>query len=169
MKSKLGRKSIEFLKNFIDKNESIIDYILNPRQYIRESIGGTPHYVFYSLKKGKYLSQKNKKYYLTKKGKQEVHKIILTNKIKNNKWDRKWRILIFDIPEAKKKFRDNLRKILISIGFRQLQKSVWVFPYDILNFLYDIIPGFREGDWFEYVEADRISSEKEMKEWFGLK
>jgi DNA-binding transcriptional regulator PaaX len=55
------------------------------------------------------------------------------------------------------------------LGFIKLQKSVWITPYDIIDDLYEIIPGFREGNWFEYVEARYVSSEKKLKELFGLK
>ena len=167
---KLGKKAIKFLKNFIDENEGLIFYLINPYGYMKQSMGGIPYYVYRNLERGNYIRyNKNKKQCsLTKKGKQEVSKIIIKNKIDKAKWDKKWRILIFDIPETKRKFRDNLRKSLIDIGFYQLQKSVWVFPYDVLNYLYDIIPGFREGDWFQYIEADKISSEDKLKERFGL-
>lgn len=37
-------------------------------------------------------------------------------------------IVIFDIPEYKKKQRNWLRLNLINLGFMQLQKSVWVGP-----------------------------------------
>lgn len=170
MKHTLGKQTLEFLKNFIDDNNEIISCLINPRGYIKESMGGIPRHVFYNLKRGTYLNYKsNNKCYLTEKGKQEVYKIILNDKIKNKKWDKKWRILIFDIPERKRKFRDNLRITLLNIGFRQLQKSVWIFPYDVIDYLYDIVFGFKEGDWFEYIEANKISSQDKMKEWFGLK
>src|SRR3989344_1021605 len=46
------------------------------------------------------------------------------------KWDGKFRMLSFDIKETRRKTRDQLRFALKQIGFYQLQKSVWVFPYD---------------------------------------
>jgi DNA-binding transcriptional regulator PaaX len=45
------------------------------------------------------------------------------------RWDKKWRLVIFDIPEKKKVARDVLRGKLKLWGFRQLQKSVWIWPY----------------------------------------
>ncbi|OGM93116.1 hypothetical protein A2372_01755 [Candidatus Wolfebacteria bacterium RIFOXYB1_FULL_54_12] len=49
---------------------------------------------------------------------------------KDKKWDKKWRILIFDIAEKHKIKREALRGKLRELGFYQLQKSVWVYPYD---------------------------------------
>lgn len=44
-------------------------------------------------------------------------------------WDRKWRIVIFDIPEKCKRVRDLFRSHLKTMGFFNLQESVWVHPY----------------------------------------
>ena len=35
-------------------------------------------------------------------------------------------IVIFDVPEEKRKLRDYLRVELVSLGYEQLQKSVWI-------------------------------------------
>ncbi|MBI2054126.1 MAG: hypothetical protein HYT36_02235 [Candidatus Staskawiczbacteria bacterium] len=69
---------------------------------------------------------------LTEKGKRVVKEIQFENmKIEKQQiWDKKWRIVIFDIPEHKKRhMRDVMRQKLQIIGFYQLQKSVWIHPY----------------------------------------
>lgn len=48
---------------------------------------------------------------------------------KQELWDGKWRILMFDIPEAKKTAREALRSRLKQLNFVQFQKSVWAYPY----------------------------------------
>lgn len=45
-------------------------------------------------------------------------------------WDGFWRVLLFDIPEAKRKERDSLRRRLIKLGFGRLQDSTYLSPYD---------------------------------------
>lgn len=45
------------------------------------------------------------------------------------RWDNKWRIVVFDIPEEKRLARDILRRKLRQLGFRLIQKSVWVLPW----------------------------------------
>lgn len=50
--------------------------------------------------------------------------------LKSKKWDRKWRLIIFDIPEKKKKERLAFSKKLKDIGFYPLQESVFIYPYD---------------------------------------
>ncbi|MFC1757127.1 CRISPR-associated endonuclease Cas2, partial [Patescibacteria group bacterium] len=48
---------------------------------------------------------------------------------KPNIWDGKWRLVLFDVPEKRRNARDALRNKLQELGFRELQKSVFVFPY----------------------------------------
>lgn len=56
--------------------------------------------------------------------------------------DGKWIMVIFDIPEKKKRHREELRKILYALGFQKLQKSAWVSPYDVLGKLEGAISGY---------------------------
>ena len=45
------------------------------------------------------------------------------------RWDKKWRIVIFDIREKRKQCREAIRTSLVNFGFKLLQESVWIFPY----------------------------------------
>lgn len=77
---------------------------------------------------------------LTDKGAKLIRKYQLQNLVekRSRKWDRKFRVVIFDISEQRKKTRDYLRLILKSLGFICLQNSVWIFPYhcqDIVELL----------------------------------
>ncbi len=57
-------------------------------------------------------------------------------------WDGTWRILIFDIPETRRFIRDILRTKIKEWNFLQLQRSVFVTPYDcekILKELFEIL------------------------------
>ena len=40
-------------------------------------------------------------------------------------------MIMFDVPENFRKQRDKLRKLLKEIGFKELQKSVFVGDYDM--------------------------------------
>lgn len=46
------------------------------------------------------------------------------------RWDGLWRVLIFDVPETRRRDRNVLRKTLHNLGFVPLQESVWAYPYD---------------------------------------
>jgi len=88
---------------------------------------------------------------LTKNGRNKLLKYKLEEMAieRPRKWDRKWRVVIFDIPEKFKLGRDYLRAKLKELGFYQLQKSVWVCPYpcedeiDFIKEVYEIRPFVR--------------------------
>ena len=50
----------------------------------------------------------------------------------NRLWDGRWRMILFDLPEAEASARVKLRRFLQSSGFGFLQNSVWITP-DPLN------------------------------------
>lgn len=84
------------------------------------------------------------------------------------RWDGMWRLVIYDVSDAKKKMRDVFRRTLKSIGFHQLQKSIWIFPFDCQ----DQISFLREycgvGDEVIYIEAIRMEDDAPYRDYFGL-
>ncbi len=44
------------------------------------------------------------------------------------RWDGRWRLVLFDVPEARRGTRNKLRLYLQDRGFGYLQKSVWITP-----------------------------------------
>ena len=89
------------------------------------------------LKKQGYIEIENLKgkqaLLLTEKGFKKVLKTKFKIKKKKRRKDKKWIMLIFDIPEEKKHLRERLRRFLFPLGFQVLQRSVWVCPYDVLE------------------------------------
>ncbi|MBZ9571765.1 hypothetical protein KJA15_00265 [Patescibacteria group bacterium] len=89
------------------------------------------------LKKKGYIKVKslepNEAIILTQKGIEKVLKTTLRLKEKRRRKDGKWIMVIFDIPEKKRNFRDLFRENLQLLGFKYLQKSIWVCPYDVLE------------------------------------
>jgi len=69
---------------------------------------------------------------LTKDGQNRALKYQIDEmKIKKpEKWDGKWRVVTFDIPEKKKKAREALRNKLRDLEFKELQKSVFISPFE---------------------------------------
>jgi len=49
----------------------------------------------------------------------------------NKRWNKWWYILMFDVPEKNRSYRDTLRKFLKKMRSGCLQKSVWITPVDI--------------------------------------
>ncbi|MEW5907709.1 MAG: hypothetical protein AB1643_00795 [Patescibacteria group bacterium] len=71
-------------------------------------------------------------YKFNKNGKEKLRKFVIDElKLETpQKWDNRWRLVIFDIPETCKKFREALRRKLKDLGFYQCQKSIWIYPFD---------------------------------------
>lgn len=47
------------------------------------------------------------------------------------KWNGRWLLFSFNIPEKKRNLRNILRKELLSLGFGRLHANLWISPYDI--------------------------------------
>jgi len=88
--------------------------------------------------------------------------------VKPKRWDKKWRILIFDIPERQRILRTQIRRTILSVGFMKLQKSVWVYPYDCEDFVNLIKADFKIGKDLLYLIVDSIENDKFIKEYFQL-
>ena len=98
------------------------------KRHLRTSIGRLrKRNLVYGKRRGKRLI-----FALTETGEQEARKIRLKLEMaKLKRWDGKWRIIIFDVPEKLRGKRDLLRKELNNFGFAQLQRSVWAYPYPL--------------------------------------
>ena len=130
---------------------------------------------FYKLRKQGLVDfyKKNNQIYisLTEKGKKKAGWMqIDALKIKKpKKWDGKWRILLFDIMETKKFHREALRGKLIELGFRLLQKSAWIIPYECKDEIGLLKSFFGLSDKeVKLAVASNIEGEKELKEKFKL-
>ncbi len=84
------------------------------------------------------------------------------------KWDKKWRIMIFDIPEKKKKIRDDLTVLFRKAGIRRLQNSVWIYPYDCEDIITLLKTDFGIGKYLLYLIVDELENDKYLREEFGL-
>ena len=107
---------------------------------------------------------------LSERGQKKLEKLIIENyELRIPRiWDNKWRVIIFDIPEYRKRLRDRLRKTLINIGFCKIQNSVWVFPYDCEDLLILLKADFEIGRDVLYLVVDKLEGDEDFKNTFGL-
>ena len=123
------------------------------------------------FKESGYLQERNGKLYVTEKGRIKIIKNLLKDKSKKekSKWDKKWRGIIFDIPEANRKERDFLRRELKTIGLIEVQQSVWLFPFDIEKELRALLKLWKtdfKGD-IRFILIEKMN-DKDLKERFNL-
>jgi len=96
-------------------------------------------------------------------------------KIEHSSWDKKkwngfWVIVVFDIPEKKRRQRNILRSFLKRKGFFKLQNSVFISPYadfEDLNFVrYEF--GIEKYVNFFIAKSAGIDDDKLLKDHFDL-
>lgn len=98
----------------------------------------------------------------------EEQKANLSLEKRKRKWDRRWRVIIFDIPERRRKTRDQLRKTMKDLSFVRLQDSVWVFPFDCEDFVALLKADLRIGAAVLYMIVEQIENDKHLRAHFGL-
>ena len=87
---------------------------------------------------------------------------------KPKRWDGKWRLLVFDVPEKRKYKRERIRSVLIHLGCKRLQDSVWVYPYDLEDVVTLLKTDLRIGKDLLYVIADAIENDAALRAHFKL-
>ena len=89
---------------------------------------------------------------------------------KLKKWDKKWRLVIFDIPEKKSKERRAFSKKLKSVGFYPIQESVFIYPYDCRDEIDFICEFLSIGRFVNYCVVESLDKkEGDLRKFFDLK
>lgn len=85
---------------------------------------------------------------------------------KPKRWDKKWRIIIFDIPEKQRGARDAFRAWIKRLGFLELQKSVFILPYDCQDEFDFIVEFLGIRKYVRFILAKEIDNEAHLKKKF---
>ena len=107
---------------------------------------------------------------ITKKGETRLRAFdIELMKIKKpNKWDGKWRLVIFDIPMRFTKGREALRYHLKELDFFQFQKSAWIYPYPCGDEIIFIANFFGVEKHVEVLTVESILRDERLKKHFHV-
>jgi len=84
------------------------------------------------------------------------------------KWDKIWRVVIFDIPEDKQLARRALRRKLRHLGFYPFQKSVFIFPFECKKEIDFLVDFFDLQKHVRYFLAQKIDTESSLRRHFEL-
>ena len=108
---------------------------------------------------------------LTERGEEALafgqQKLQLANR-KPRKWDRRYRLVMFDVPEKRKKIRERLRFEMQEVGFLHLQDSAWVYPYDCEEFIALLKADLHIGKDVLYAVVEEIENDKWIRKHFSL-
>ena len=130
---------------------------------------------FYQLRKKGYINIKKVRHQiyisLTSEGKKKAGRLqidaLRINRPKN--WDGKWRVVIFDISQLKKFYREALRGKLKELGFYLLQKSVWVHAFDCRDEI-EVLKEFfgLNAEEIKLIIAEEIPNDELLKKFFKI-
>ncbi len=87
---------------------------------------------------------------------------------KQKTWDKKWRIILFDIPEKHKSEREILREKLRSLGFYQLQRSVFAHPYPCFEEIKCVVSILNISSYVKFLETSSLINDNDIKIFFRL-
>lgn len=97
----------------------------------------------------------------------QQHQLLLQT-TRKKRWDRRYRLVIFDIAEERRTVRIRLRETMRAAGFLRLQDSVWVYPYDCEDFVALLKADLRLGKEVLYIIAEKIENDRWLRQEFNL-
>ena len=169
------------LYNFKNKSEDLINKIIPENRGLPFSDFNIFRDEWTSINKNKYLKEKSKENFskiiqhlkergylkilrikgqnaamITTKGIDKLFKIKLKLVGNKKRKDRKWQMVLFDIPENKRRDRDYFRRGLRYLGYKRLQKSIWVCECDVLKETKDLVKRYKLGPFVELLLVEKI-------------
>lgn len=121
------------------------------------------------IRKG-FLEYQGKSLRITSAGEAHLRRLTLHEEKRRapRRWDKRWRVLIFDFPEQKKGLREKVRRTLVTVGFARLQDSVWLYPYDCEDLVALLKADFRIGKEMLYLIVEALEYDRPWRRHFGL-
>ena len=107
---------------------------------------------------------------LTKNGKRKILRLCIT-KISIDKpkhWDKKWRLVLYDVPTRDKTLGDMIRQALRTLGFYAIQDSAYIYPYSCFEQIEFLREYYHLGDNVQYMVVEHIERDNALKTYFDL-
>ncbi len=136
-----------------EKIQKIFDLSLN--QKTRGTLSGL-------IKEGSIEKENENKYRLTEKGFLELSLEFPFFRFLREKWDGKWRIISYEIPEKKREIRDRLRREMQGWGLGPWHRSFWLTPHPILTPLKALTSQKEEEKYIQAFEADHTFGDRDI-------
>jgi len=93
---------------------------------------------------------------LSEMGKEVLPDYFNPEKMWGRKWNKIWYLLVYDVPEVDRKYRNILRQFLKRMRMGNLQQSVWVTPKDIRPEFDDLSKAASVGTFAYLFEARTV-------------
>jgi len=119
---------------------------------------GTIRQTISRMEKHGFLKKEKKKYLFTESGRKLAEYILRRKKVFDKKWDGKYRVVIFDIPEKKRKTRDWLRNELYALRYQKLQESVFIGKFPLTKDMIKEINNKKLKKFVDYMLVEKVYS-----------
>lgn len=126
--------------------------------------------IFWKLKNKNIINLGGEKIKLTTRGRRILREIAISEIeiIEPAQWDGNWHLVAYDIPEKYKKLRQWFRELLIVNDFYQLQKSLWVHPFECKEEIAIICKELNILPYVVVMTTDKLPNELEMVDYYEL-
>lgn len=107
---------------------------------------------------------------LTQKGKERAMRYEVNQmKIASQKtWDKKWRLIMFDVPENRKQARRAINLVLKKFGCVQYQKSVFITPFPCKKEIDFVGECFGVRDYIRIIVASEVEGVASLQKVFKV-
>lgn len=114
---------------------------------------------------------KEKRYRITPSGAQKLAQLEFKDyqQTRFKKWDGKWRVVCFDIPETDKYTRTLFQTKMSDLGYYRLQNSVFVTPHNCKELVVLADKAFDLRNWVRVIVAEAIDNEQHLMNFFKIK
>lgn len=155
--------------------EGVLFYLSDPCRLFKIGTPYTPGTVYQAIRRLEQeglvkKSKKEKKTHLrlTDHGKRFIQRHREVSRWSSPVWDKKWRLVVFDIPEEKRSLRDYFRRYLKTLGFGKVQRSIWISPYDFSGVIMMYVNKLKLSAYVFQITADTFQgfSEAELIQSF---
>lgn len=153
--------------NIDDRVQKIFDYSFNQKTrgtlsgMIRE---GLIEKINNQLNQSKSVKSptESTEYRLTEKGFYQLCLEFPFFRYLKDKWDGKWRIISYEIPEAKREIRDRLRREMQGWGLGPWHRSFWLTPHPIIETLKQLVNQREEEKYIQAFCSDHSFGDQEI-------
>ncbi len=155
----MGLASVEVFMNPSIYNDPFVYIFENEKPNKRKSIKLKEATIKQSIRrliKQGFVKKRGDKYFLTKVGRLVIEYVIKKRKAVCSKWDGKYRVVIFDIPEKERKIRNWLRQELYLLNYQKLQESVFIGKYPLPADLIKDLKRNKIGNYVNYLLVDKV-------------
>ena len=106
-----------------------------------------------------YVEKEDDRYKITEQGTDFIHR-------KNPTKDGIWKLIIFDIPESKRKVRNMLRQRLVTLGFKKWQYSIWITPYALAPQIEEELQQLAKRFFIRLIKTTDINETEDLEKLF---